>query len=247
MAANPLIAKLAADTFNVQISWTLWALAAIVPGIVSIIVIPYLLYIIYPPEIKKYKEGKEIANLELAKMGRITYGEKVVVSVFIISLVLWATGSLTGINATTTAMIAVCALIAFNVITWDDVLSEKGGWDTLIWMGSLITFAGGLSKLGFVKWFATYAANSMSGISWVVAILILVLIYVYTHYFFASLTAHIAAMYATFGAVSIATGGGFAYACSSCICICFKFNDANHSLWRCTSSDYLWCWICYAK
>ena len=204
MAANPLIAKLAADTFNVQISWTLWALGALVPGLISLAVIPYVLYKIYPPQIKRYPEGKAIAKKELENIGPMSYGEKVVTSVFIGALVLWATGNITGLNATTVAMLAVCVLIVFGVLSWDDVLLEKGGWDTLIWMGALITLAGGLSKLGFVKWFAGYASDAVGGISWVVALGILLLVYVYTHYFFASLTAHITAMYATFGAVAIA-------------------------------------------
>ena len=204
MAANPLIAKLAADTFNVQISWTLWALGALVPGLISLAVIPYVLYKIYPPQIKRYPEGKAIAKKELENIGPMSYGEKVVTSVFIGALVLWATGNITGLNATTVAMLAVCVLIVFGVLSWDDVLLEKGGWDTLIWMGALITLAGGLSKLGFVKWFAGYASGAVGGISWVVALGILLLVYVYTHYFFASLTAHITVMYATFGAVAIA-------------------------------------------
>ncbi|MDU6828074.1 DASS family sodium-coupled anion symporter [Campylobacter sp.] len=170
MAANPLIAKLAADTFNVQISWTLWALGALVPGLISLAVIPYVLYKIYPPQIKRYPEGKAIAKKELENIGPMSYGEKVVTSVFIGALVLWATGNITGLNATTVAMLAVCVLIVFGVLSWDDVLLEKGGWDTLIWMGALITLAGGLSKLGFVKWFAGYASGAVGGISWVVAL-----------------------------------------------------------------------------
>lgn len=83
MAANPLIAKFAADTFHVEISWTLWALASLLPGLVSIALIPYLLYKIYPPEVKQYPEGKAIAKAELEKMGDMSYGEKVVVGVFV--------------------------------------------------------------------------------------------------------------------------------------------------------------------
>ena len=207
MAGNPLIALLALQTFGVEITWTLWALGAIVPGIVSLVVIPYVLFKIYPPEIKKYPEAKDIAKRELEKMGAMSFSEKVIVFVFIGALILWATGSLTGINATTVGMLAVCTLLLFGALKWSDVIGEKGAWDTLIWMGSLITLAGGLSKLGFVTWFANVMADSMQGYSWMLAMGILLLIYVYSHYFFASLTAHITAMYATFGAVAIAAGG----------------------------------------
>ncbi|MGX8895275.1 anion permease, partial [Enterobacter cloacae] len=44
------------------------------------------------------------------------------------------------------------------------------------------------------------------GISWVSGMILLVLIYVYSHYFFASTTAHITAMFAAFYAAGLALG-----------------------------------------
>ena len=44
MAANPLIVELAAKSANVQITWGSWALAGIVPGLVSLFVVTYLIY-----------------------------------------------------------------------------------------------------------------------------------------------------------------------------------------------------------
>ncbi|OCR93478.1 DASS family sodium-coupled anion symporter [Campylobacter fetus] len=206
MAGNPLIASLALTTFGVEISWGLWAMGAIVPALVSLAVIPYVLYKIYPPQIKDYPQGKEIARAELAKLGSLQKNEIVMISVFVGALILWATGSITGLDATTVGMIAVGVMLVFGVLEWNDFIGEKGAWDTLIWMGSLITLAGGLSKLGFVTWFASWMSGTMGGLSWTLVMGILVLVYVFTHYFFASLTAHITAMYATFGAVAIAAG-----------------------------------------
>ncbi|CUU70679.1 anion transporter [Campylobacter hyointestinalis subsp. hyointestinalis] len=184
MADNPLIASLALTTFGVEISWGLWAMGAIVPALVSLAVIPYVLYKIYPPQIKDYPQGKEIARAELAKLGSLQKNEIVMIGVFIGALILWATGSITGLNATTVVMIAVGVMLVFGVLEWNDFIGEKGAWDTLIWMGSLITLAGGLSKLGFVTWFASLMSGTMGGLSWTLVIVILVLVYVFTHYFF---------------------------------------------------------------
>lgn len=52
MAGNPMIGKLAGE-MGITITWTSWALAAIVPGLISLAVIPLLLYRFYPPELKK--------------------------------------------------------------------------------------------------------------------------------------------------------------------------------------------------
>lgn len=206
MAANPLIATLAQKTLNIEISWGLWALGASVPGLLSLMIIPYFLYKVYPPEIKAFPQGKVIAREELAKMGPMSFKEKVVFGVFIGALVLWATSQLTKIDATVVAMLAVSVMVITKVLDWKDVLEEKGAWDTLVWMGVLMTMAGFLSKLGLIGWFSKLMATQVSGISWPVAMVALILVYVYSHYAFASLTAHITAMYAAFCAVMVAAG-----------------------------------------
>ena len=206
MAGNPLIATLALSSFGVQISWGLWIMGSIVPALCSLAVIPLVLYIIYPPEIKKYPQAKEIAKKELLNLGKMKFEEKAMLCVFIGALILWATGGFTGIGATTVAMLAVVALLLSGVLSWDEILSEKAAWNTLIWMGGLISLAGGLNTLGFIGWFANSVSTSFSGISWITATAVLLLIYVFSHYFFASLTAHITAMYSAFGVVAIACG-----------------------------------------
>lgn len=206
MAANPLIATLAQKTLNIEISWGLWALGASIPGLLSLMIIPYFLYKVYPPEIKAFPQGKVIAREELAKMGPMSFKEKVVFGVFIGALILWATSQLTKIDATVVAMLAVSVMVITKVLDWKDVLEEKGAWDTLVWMGVLMTMAGFLSKLGLIGWFSKLMATQVSGISWPVAMVALILVYVYSHYAFASLTAHITAMYAAFCAVMVAAG-----------------------------------------
>ncbi|MBI3062163.1 MAG: anion permease, partial [Deltaproteobacteria bacterium] len=89
---------------------------------------------------------------------------------------------------------------------WDDVEKERKAWDTLIWFAALVMMAGFLGKLGVVPWFSKQMAGSVSGLDWITAHMLLLLVYFYAHYLFASMTAHIAAMYAPFLIVSIAAG-----------------------------------------
>lgn len=206
MAGNPLIASLAANTLKINISWGLWATAALVPGLLSIIVVPYLLYKFYPPEVKKTPEAKALAAKELEQMGAMSRGEKIVAAVFIGALVLWSTSQYTKLDATVVAMLAVTVMMITKVLEWKDVLTETGAWDTLIWMGALIGLADYLSKLGFIPWFAKLVSASMVGVPWMKAFVILLVIYMYAHYGFASLVAHITAMYAAFAAVAVAAG-----------------------------------------
>jgi len=73
-APNPLMVVLAAQTLNIQLDWGSWATAAIVPGAISLALVPYILYKIYPPELKHTPEAKYIAARELVQMGPMTYG-----------------------------------------------------------------------------------------------------------------------------------------------------------------------------
>lgn len=206
MAGNPLIALLAAKTLNIQLSWGQWALASVVPGIISILVIPYFLYKFYPPEIKQTPEAKALAAKELTAMGPMSRGEKIVASVFIGALLLWSTSQYTQLDATIVALLAVVVMLAAQVLEWKDVLEEKGAWDTLVWMGALVGLADYLAKLGFIPWFAKTMAASIVGIPWLQAFIVLTVVYLYAHYAFASLTAHITAMYPAFIAVAVAAG-----------------------------------------
>lgn len=206
VAPNSLVAALAMQTSKVQISWGTWALAGVVPGLIALAICPYIIYKLYPPEITKTPEAKVIANQELEKMGPTKWGEKVVAGTFVLALLLWSTSSFTKIDATVSAIVCVGVMLLGRAIEWKDALEEKGAWDTLIWMGGLISLAGGLDKVGFIGWFAKLIGGSLTGFSWEVSLAILVLVYMYSHYAFASLSAHVTAMYAAFLAVAVAAG-----------------------------------------
>ncbi|MCX8110003.1 MAG: anion permease [Syntrophorhabdaceae bacterium] len=206
VAPNSIVASMALQTANIQLGWGTWALAALLPGLIGIAFTPWLLYRLYPPEIKKTPEAKEIARAELTKMGPISRGEILVAGVFLLALLLWTTSSITGLSATVTAMIAVGIMLIGGAITWQDVLEEKGAWDTLVWMGTLISLASALTHLGLIKWFADLVAAKLTGIHWMIALILLLLAYMYSHYAFASLSAHVTAMYAAFLAVAIGEG-----------------------------------------
>ena len=93
MAGNPLIASLASQQ-GVDISWATWALGAIVPGLVALIVVPALIYTVYPPELKKTPKVRQTAADELQAIGPMSYGEKVLAATFVVLLLLWTVGDL---------------------------------------------------------------------------------------------------------------------------------------------------------
>ena len=86
MAGNPLIAELAKSQ-GVEITWMTWFLGAIVPGVVSLIVLPYFVYLIYPPELKDTPKMAEMAREELKSMGPMSKAEWILALDFIPSFI----------------------------------------------------------------------------------------------------------------------------------------------------------------
>ncbi len=206
MAANPLAAQLAGDQ-GVEITWGGWALAALVPGIISLILIPLLIYKIYPPEIKETPAASDIAKNKLAEMGRMKSSEWIMLGTFFLLLILWIFGpNILGMDATTAALVGLGVLLLTTVLNWGDVLGERGAWDTLVWFAALVMMATQLNQLGFIPWFSETMGEMVAGYDWQFAFLVLALVYFYSHYLFASNTAHVSAMYAPFLAVAIAVG-----------------------------------------
>lgn len=202
MAANPLVQTLAKSS-GVNISWGGWFLAALVPGIISLIVVPWLIYKMYPPEIKETPNAKQWAEKELDQMGKMTLPEKLMAVIFIIALVLWMTGSLTKIDASLAAFLTLGLLLFVGVLSWTDVLHETGAWNTLTWFSVLVMMAGSLTTLGFIPWLSSSIGSMLHGMSWFLVLAILIVFFFYSHYLFASSTAHVTAMYSALLAVVI--------------------------------------------
>jgi len=206
MAANPLITEFAKKVAHVDISWGTWALAAIVPGLISLFLMTYVIYKVDRPEITETPQAAQLARDELGKMGPLTREEKLVFGIFALALLLWITGSVSHIEATVVALLGLGLMILLGVLSWDDVLAERTGWDTLIWFGGVVGMATMLSKLGLFKWFATYVSAQVTGLPWLPALVVLLLVYNFSGYLFASLTAHVVALYVPFLTVAVAAG-----------------------------------------
>ncbi len=193
LAPNLLALELAQKTAKVEISWMQWFTAFAPVGIVLLIAVPLLVYFIYPPEVKSGEEVPKWAGAELGKMGSITRNEIVLAILVIIALSLWIFGG-KFVDATTAALVVISLMILTGVVTWDDILANKQAWNTLAWFATLVALADGLNRVGFVKWFATAIAGHMSGFSPTLAMVVLVVVFFFTHYMFASITAHVTAL-----------------------------------------------------
>jgi divalent anion:Na+ symporter, DASS family len=217
-ASNPLAAQIATNTFHFPVTWTSWFVAGIVPGLVSLALVPLVVFRLNPPEIKQTPEAAAFAAKELAAMGPMSVGERIVTAVFVTVCALWVTSGLHKIDITVTALLGSTALLFSGVLSWEDVKSEKAAWDIFIWYGGLLRLGKALGDAGVTTEFAKAVGSVLAGAGWVLLFVAALLIYFYAHYGFASITAHILAMYPAFLAVLAAQGAPiglmvFAFAC----------------------------------
>ena len=178
MAANPLVAELAGQQ-GVALSWPLWALAASVPGVLSLLLVPLLIYRLYPPQITSTPTAPALARQRLAELGAMKRDEWILLAVFVCLLSLWILGGALGISATTTALAGVAAMLATGALAWGDILEERNGWDTLIWFAVLVMMASQLGELGLLEWFTDRVSGVLATGHWLPAFLSLSLIYFY--------------------------------------------------------------------
>lgn len=227
-ASNVLVAKFAQQTAGVDLSYGRWLLGGIVPGLISLVLVPQILYRIFPPEIKHTPAAADRAREELLQMGAMKWQEWVLLTVFIVVAALWMVRGLAGFLPSLTAtaasplftalryfsqldysippLLGVCALLLSGVLDWEDLLTERGAWDVFLWYGGLVRMAEALGETGITKRFAETSASLTRGWPWWLALAGLILVYFYAHYGFASITAHVTTMFIPFLVVIIAAG-----------------------------------------
>lgn len=215
-APNPLIVSFLTKGTNgvLEMTWGMWAIAALLPAVVSLVVMPIVIWWLYPPAVTQTPNAPQFARKKLDELGPLSLSEKITLAVFALLLCLWAgvpamlMGNAWTVNPTSAALVGLSILLISGVLSWDDILKCRGAWDTVVWFSALVMMAEFLSKLGLVNWLAETVGSTIDqlGLHWSVATVLLVLLYVYAHYFFASTTAHITAMFAAFFAAGLALG-----------------------------------------
>lgn len=205
MSANPLIQSFI-EKEGVTVTWETWAMGAIVPGILSLIMIPLVVYFIHPPAIKSSPDAPTNAKHSLKEMGPLSLKEIIMMITFAFLITCWILGKKVGLDATATAMIGVVILLVTGVLEWSDVVNEKGAWDTMVWFAIVVMLSGYLAEFGTIKWLSTQVATSLSHYSASIAVPVLLLLYFYLHYMFASVTAHATVLFTTFLLLIISFG-----------------------------------------
>ena len=206
LAPNLLAVELVRTATGIDITWTDWFTGFLPVGGTLLLALPWLVYVIYPPEIRTSTEVPRWAAQELEKLGGVTPKEATMAALVVLSLALWIAGGAV-VDPTMVALCGISLMLICAVVSWDDIVGNTIAWNVLVWFATLVVLADGLSRVGMVDWIGRGASSLLAGQSPVFVMTMLVGLFFGLHYMFASLTAHAIALVPVILAAGVAVPG----------------------------------------
>jgi len=204
-STNPLGVSLAAQR-GLKIGFGSWLLASSVPALATILLLPVLLYRLFPPGVASTPDAPALARSELARMGRLTRDEWIVAVVFASMVAGWGMADMLRLSPTAIAFGGLGLLLATNVLTLADMDLQGGTLVTFLWLAVLFALSTQLNELGFMSYVGERLTALLAGIAWPATFVILLVLYVLMHYMFVSQGAHVLALFAVFLDVGVRAG-----------------------------------------
>jgi sodium-dependent dicarboxylate transporter 2/3/5 len=185
---NLVFAGIIQEIYNVEISFLKWFIFGLPISILLIIISwLYLTRIAFNFKQKEFKEGElEIKN-ELNNLGKISYEEKVVLSVFILTGMAWISRSfllnifIPSLDDTIIALICGVSLFLLKtknkngfkerIMNWEDAV--KLPWGVLLLFGGGLAIAEGFQSSGLANWIADNLTK-LNGFSLIIILMVVI-------------------------------------------------------------------------
>jgi DASS family divalent anion:Na+ symporter len=204
-SSNPIGIQVA-QKFGVEIGFGKWILAASVPALTAIVLLPRVVARLFPPGVGKTPEAPVAARRELAGLGPLSRDEWITVVAFALMVTGWVFSDALKLNTTAVAFSGLGLLLVTSVLTPHDIALQGDTLVTFLWLAVLFALSGQLNELGFMGWAGQRLASHMGGLSWPVTYVTLLALYVVIHYFFVSQTAQVLALMGVFLEVGVRGG-----------------------------------------
>jgi divalent anion:Na+ symporter, DASS family len=204
-SANPIGVSLAAQS-GVKIGFGRWLLAASVPALAAILLLPLILLRLFPPGVTDTPDAPAAARKELHSMGPLARDEWIVAVTFAVMVTGWVMADSLRLNLAAVAFAGLGVLLASSVLTLDDINLQGSTLVTFLWLAVLFALSGQLNELGFMGYVGERLTALLGGLAWPVAYIVLMILYVLMHYMFVSQAAHVLALFGVFLDVAVRTG-----------------------------------------
>lgn len=196
-SANPIGVQIARES-GLTIGFGSWLVAASVPALAAIALLPILVARLLPPGVKSTPEAPAAARRDLAEMGAWSLAERITAVTFVVMVAGWVAADSLGLNVTSIAFLGLGVLLMTGVLTLDDIAAQGDTLATFLWLAVLFALSGQLNELGFMSYAGERLASHMGGLSWPVMYVLLIVIYVFIHYLFVSQASQVLALMGVF-------------------------------------------------
>jgi len=182
---NLVLAGVLQETYNVEISFSTWMIFGLPISILLLIICWfYLTRIAFKFKQRAFPGGKEEVRRQLDELGKISFEEKLVLAVFILTAVAWMSRSFLlkqFIPAIDDTIIAVfSAIILFllpankkgeRIIKWEEAVRLP--WGILLLFGGGMALAAGFKSSGLALWIGGQI-TLLEGVSVILVVVILI-------------------------------------------------------------------------
>jgi citrate:succinate antiporter/L-tartrate/succinate antiporter len=200
LVPNAAALALAKQTFGLDVSWTGFTLGFAPAGALLLLLVPLLAHALARPSIREGQATVNWAAAELNRMGPVSRTEWTMAGLVLLAIGLWVGGSnprialpLLGsnfIHPTAVVLLIASAMWLLRVVSWDDLVGDREAWSVFLYFAMMLTLADGLNRTGFIGWFARRSTGPMQGIDPQIAMAMLLALFFWSHYLFASITSH---------------------------------------------------------
>jgi len=204
-SSNPIAIQVAKE-YGFQVGFGKWVIAASVPALVAILVLPWLIARLFPPGVGETPEAPAAARKALAELGPLSREERITAIAFVLMVAGWIFGDTLQFNSTSIAFAGLGLLLMTGVLTAEDIATQGNTLATFLWLGVLFALSSQLNELGFMGYAGQRLASHMGGLSWPVTYVLLIVLYVAIHYMFVSQSSQVLALLGVFLDVGIRGG-----------------------------------------
>jgi DASS family divalent anion:Na+ symporter len=196
-SANPIALQVAHE-YGVNLGFGKWLIAASVPALTAILLLPWLLARLFPPGVGATPEAPAAARRALAELGPLSRDERITAIAFVLMVTGWIFADKLQLNVTSIAFVGLGLLLMTGVLTASDIATQGDTLATFLWLAVLFALSGQLNELGFMGYVGQRLASYLGGLSWPVTYVTLILIYVAIHYMFVSQSSQVLALLGVF-------------------------------------------------
>ena len=204
-SVNPIGVSVA-EQYGLTINFGSWFLAASVPTLTAILLLPLFLYWLYPPGVTASPGAPAAARAALRSMGPLSRDEWIVAVSFALMVTGWVMATTFNLSLTAIAFAGLAALLATSVLTVDDIAQQGSTLATFLWLAVLFALSNQLNELGFMSYVGDRLTSLLGGIPWPIAYVSVLVLYVFMHYLFVSQSSQVLALFGVFLDVGIRTG-----------------------------------------